>query len=253
MKDQWYRELFANYARSYDKEIFVQGTSQECDFIEQEINLDKSKHILDIGCGTGRHAIELAGRGYQVTGIDISQAQIELARKKAQKAGVEVDFLLDDATSFSLDKKYDLALIICEGAFSLLETDELNFRVLENAYRHLKNGGKIILTCLNALFLIFNDANKLVNENSQEGTTSSNEDFDLKTFRMKSSLEIKDDDGKLMHLSCDERYYIPPEINWYLKTIGFKNIGIYPCKTGHFERRDGNLATEYELLAIAEK
>ncbi|MCF8235492.1 MAG: class I SAM-dependent methyltransferase [Bacteroidales bacterium] len=253
MKDQWYKEMFANYARSYDKEIFVKGTVQECDFIEQEINHDKSKKILDIGCGTGRHSIELAGRGYQLTGIDLSNAQIEHAREKAQKTGVEIDFRIDDATSFKLSKKFDLALIICEGAFSLLETDELNYKVLENAYIHLNNGGKIILTCLNALFLIFNDANKFINENSQEGTKSSHENFDLKTFRMKSSLEIKDDNGKPMKLSCDERYYIPSEINWYLKTIGFGNIGIYPCKTGSFARKDGKLAAEYELLCVAEK
>ncbi len=48
------------------------GTRGEVDFIEKEINFDKTKRILDIGCGTGRHAIELAKRGYNVTGIDLS-------------------------------------------------------------------------------------------------------------------------------------------------------------------------------------
>lgn len=57
---QWYEEFFENYAESYDKECFTQGTLGEVDFIEQEIGFDKSKRILDIGCGTGRHAVELA-------------------------------------------------------------------------------------------------------------------------------------------------------------------------------------------------
>ena len=66
---QWYELLFENYAKKYDKECFVQGTLGECDFIEQEIKHDKSLNIIDIGCGTGRHSIELVKRGYKVTGI----------------------------------------------------------------------------------------------------------------------------------------------------------------------------------------
>ena len=71
---QWYEELFTNYAQKYDRESFVQGTIGECDFIERELNCDKNTRILDIGCGTGRHCIELAKRGYEVTGIDLSES-----------------------------------------------------------------------------------------------------------------------------------------------------------------------------------
>ncbi|MBN1425419.1 methyltransferase domain-containing protein, partial [Candidatus Fermentibacteria bacterium] len=72
---QWYEELFTDYAGTYDREVFTQGTLGEVDFIEQELGGDRSKRILDVGCGTGRHAIELARRGYQVTGIDLSESQ----------------------------------------------------------------------------------------------------------------------------------------------------------------------------------
>lgn len=70
---QWYEELFENSAKSYDKEPFVKGTRGEVDFIEKELVSDKSATILDIGCGTGRHAIELAKRGYSVTAVDLSR------------------------------------------------------------------------------------------------------------------------------------------------------------------------------------
>ena len=53
---QWYEELFENYGKKYDQEVFVQGTLGECDFIEKEIDYDKNTRILDIGCGTGRHS-----------------------------------------------------------------------------------------------------------------------------------------------------------------------------------------------------
>ena len=87
---QWYEALFANYGKTYDKECFTQGTVGEVDFVERELGADRAKRILDIGCGTGRHAIELARRGYRVTGFDLSEGQLELARKKAAAAGVQV-------------------------------------------------------------------------------------------------------------------------------------------------------------------
>ena len=80
---KWYEALFENYGMKYDRESFVQGTMGECDFIEEEINYDQTRRILDIGCGTGRHSIELAKRGYQVTGIDLSESQLKRAKEKA--------------------------------------------------------------------------------------------------------------------------------------------------------------------------
>ncbi len=80
---KWYEALFENYARKYDEEVFVKGTLGECDFVEKELSHDKSLRILDVGCGTGRHAIELARRGYNVTGIDLSEAQLARAMPAA--------------------------------------------------------------------------------------------------------------------------------------------------------------------------
>ena len=80
---QWYELLFENYAQKYDKECFVQGTLGECDFIEQELDYNKDMRIIDIGCGTGRHAIELSKRGYRVTGIDLSESQLAKAKEKS--------------------------------------------------------------------------------------------------------------------------------------------------------------------------
>ena len=89
---QWYEELFENYAKTYEKESFTQGTFGECDFIEQELNFNKSLKILDVGCGTGRHSIELSKRGYSVTGIDLSESQLACAREKAIKENLQINF-----------------------------------------------------------------------------------------------------------------------------------------------------------------
>jgi 2-polyprenyl-3-methyl-5-hydroxy-6-metoxy-1,4-benzoquinol methylase len=94
---QWYESLFENYAEKYDKEVYVKGTLGECDFIEQEIAHDKSLKIIDIGCGTGRHSIELSKRGYTVTGIDLSESQLKRAKEKAEKLNLKIDFQKQDA------------------------------------------------------------------------------------------------------------------------------------------------------------
>ena len=130
---KWYEELFTNFARTYDKESFTQGTVQEVDFIESEIGSDKTRTILDIGCGTGRHAIELAKRGYNVTGIDLSNSQLKRAMEKAQSEHVKVTFLQKDARNFKLDTSFDLVIMLCEGGFPLMETDEMNYKILKNA------------------------------------------------------------------------------------------------------------------------
>ena len=77
---QWYEALFENYAISYEKESFTKGTIGECDFIEKELGYNKEVNILDIGCGTGRHAIELSKRGYRVIGVDLSYSMLQKHR-----------------------------------------------------------------------------------------------------------------------------------------------------------------------------
>lgn len=146
---QWYESLFDNYANKYDQECFVQGTAGECDFIEQEIGWNKSLRIIDIGCGTSRHSIELTKRGYSLIGVDLSESQLVRAREKAKEAGLRIDFQKHDARNLPFKNEFDLAIMLCEGGFPLMETDEMNFEILRNATQVLKEDGKLIFTTLN--------------------------------------------------------------------------------------------------------
>jgi 2-polyprenyl-3-methyl-5-hydroxy-6-metoxy-1,4-benzoquinol methylase len=247
---QWYEELFENYAESYDKESYTRGTRGEVDFIEKEINFDKTKRILDIGCGTGRHAIELAKRGYNVTGIDLSESQLNRAIEKAKKENLSINFLRADARYMDFNNEFDAAIMICEGAFPLMETDEMNFKILENARNALKPKGKLILTTLNALFPLYPSTEKFFNE---QGAKSKDHYFNLLTLRETSTVEIIDDSGKKKSITGNERYYMPSEMNWYLQSLHFKNIGIYGCKMGQFSRNDPLTTDDVEMLVIAEK
>src|SRR5512146_885174 len=138
---QWYEELFENYGIKYDEENFTQGTIGECDFIEKEIGYNRDARILDIGCGTGRHSIELAERGYAVVGVDLSEAQLRKAKERAVAAHVDPQFIRADAREVHFQGGFDLVLMVCEGAFPLMETDEMNYAILRNAAAALKDKG----------------------------------------------------------------------------------------------------------------
>jgi SAM-dependent methyltransferase len=252
---QWYESLFENYARKYDTECFVQGTAGECDFIEREIAQDRSLKILDIGCGTGRHALELTKRGYTVTGVDLSGNQIKRAKEKAHEAGLSIDFQIQDARKLPFDGEFDLAIMLCEGGFSLMETDEMNFDILKSAAKALKGKGKFIFTTLNGLFPLFHSVSEFYKSAQQkEGQSQCKEcSFDLMTFRDHNTAAFEDDSGNKRELTCNERYYVPCEITWLLKTLGFRKIDIFGAKLGAFSRKDKLSTEDFEMLVVAEK
>lgn len=251
---QWYEALFENNARKYDTESFVQGTVGECDFIEREAGRDRSIKIIDIGCGTGRHAIELTKRGYQVTGVDLSENQIKRAREKAREAGVTIDFQTQDARDLPFDGEFDLAIMLCEGGFSLMETDEMNFEILKNATKALKSKGKLIFTTLNGLFPLFHSVSEFYKSAQKEGQSQCKEcSFDLMTFRDHNTVSFEDDSGNTRELKCNERYYVPSEITWLLKTLGFRKIDLFGAKLGAYSRNDKLTTEDFEMLVVASK
>ena len=251
---QWYEELFENYAEKYDNESFTTGTVGECDFIEEEIKYNKSTRILDIGCGTGRHSIELSKRGYTVTGIDLSESQLKRAKLKASSLNMNIVFQKQDARNLSFVKEFDLVIMLCEGAFSLMESDEMNFQILQNAANALKPKGKLIFTTLNGLFPLFHSVQDFLESETKEGNaTYTNNSFDLMTFRDHNITQFVDDSGKKKELVCNERYYVPSEITWLLKTLDFKTIDIFGAKQGDFSRSDKLTTKDFEMLVIADK
>jgi len=251
---QWYESLFENYGLKYDNEIFTQGTSGECDFIESEIAYDKNLKILDIGCGTGRHSIELTKRGYHVTGIDFSDSQLRRAREKAAEQQLIIDFQKHDARRLPFSNEFDLAIMLCEGAFPLMETDEMNFQILQNAANSLKPGGKLIFTTLNGLFPLYHSVKDFLESSAKEGNAATTESsFDLMTFRDYNTTVFEDDNDKKTELQCNERYYVPSEITWLLKSLNFRQIDIFGATLGAFSRKDILTTENFEMLVVAVK
>jgi 2-polyprenyl-3-methyl-5-hydroxy-6-metoxy-1,4-benzoquinol methylase len=251
---QWYESLFENYGKKYDLECFTQGTIGECDFIEKEINFDKNLSILDLGCGTGRHSIELAKRGYKVIGVDLSESQLQRAREKATEQKVCIDFIQGDARNLPYQNQFDLVIMLCEGAFPLMETDEMNFQILKNTFNSLHQGGKLIFTTLNGLFPLFHSVKDFLASQTLDGNAICEKNsFDLMTFRDINMTTFEDDLGNKKELRCNERYYVPSEITWLLKSLEFEPIDIFGAKLGAFSRSEKLTTDDFEMLVIAQK
>ena len=253
MKKQWYELLFENYGQKYDSESFTLGTVGECDFIEAEIKFDKTLKILDVGCGTGRHAIELTRRGYSVIGIDLSEFQLKCAREKAKAENLTIDFQCQDARNLPFCNDFDVAIMLCEGGFSLMETDEMNFDILKSVTKSLKPNAKLIFTLPNALFPVFNSIDEFYASTAEEGSSiCRSKGFDFMTLRDYNTVEFEDDSGNKKTLECNERYYMPSEITWLLKSLGYRTIDIFGAQLGEFSREHKLTVKDFEMLVIAE-
>lgn len=123
-------------------------------------------------------------RGYSITGIDLLESLLEKARKKAKQNGLQIDFLKHDARNLPFDKEFDVAIMLCEGGFPLIETDEMNYEILRNVSQSMKEKAKFIFTTLNGLFPIFNSIEEFCASNTEEGNATYHKNsFDLMTFR----------------------------------------------------------------------
>ena len=254
VKKQWYEALFENYGHKYDSESFTTGTQGECDFLENELGYNKSLKILDVGCGTGRHSIELTKRGYNVTGIDLSESQLQVAKEKAAAQKLKIKFLKHDARNLPFVNEFDVAIMLCEGGFPLMETDEMNFEILKNVTKSLKKKGRFIFTTLNGLFPLYHSVEKFCDSTTAEGNaTYRSNTFDLMTFRDYNITEAVDDSGNKKTLEANERYYVPSEITWLLKSLGYSKIEIFGAKLGAFSRNDVLTTEDFEMLVFAEK
>ena len=135
-----------------------------------------------------------------------------------------------------------------------METDEMNFEILKNATKALKSKGKLIFTTLNGLFPLFHSVKEFYESAGKEGgSTCKSISFDLMTFRDHNRVEFEDDAGNKKVLECNERYYVPSEITWFLKTLVLKKIDIFGAKLGAYSRDDKLTTEDFEMLVIAEK
>ncbi len=142
------RVFNAPYAGQYDLLYAGKDYRGECDLIEAAVRRfapDVPSSVLDIGCGTGSHAIELARRGYRVTGVDLSQSMLDQAADKASglNASSRPAWLCGDARKFDTNALFDLGIMMFAVVGYLTTNDDV-LEGLRNIRRQLKPGALFI-------------------------------------------------------------------------------------------------------------
>jgi SAM-dependent methyltransferase len=138
------------HATRYDLIYADKPYADEARFIDRL--LPKRGTLLDVACGTGRHAIEFAGLGYEVTGVDYSVELLERARENAAQAGVEIQFLLQDMRTLDLGERFDVVTCLFDSIGYPL-TDEGIVGALTRIHEHLEPDGTLAVEFLHAPML----------------------------------------------------------------------------------------------------
>ncbi len=241
-KTTW-ETFFDAHAPVYDENVFTKNTLKEVDFLLDELNLAAGGSVLDVGCGTGRHSIELARRGYAVTGLDLSSEMLARAAAAAKAAAVHVEWIRSDATHFSLPHQYDAAICLCEGAFGLLsQTDdpiEQPLSILCNVSRCLKMQARFVTTVLNA--------GRMLRAHSNEDIAAGR--FD--PLMLVESAKFPPREG-LSAVAVRERGFVGTELRLIFQLAGLSVVNMWGGTAGNWGKRTLD-PDEYEIMVVATK
>jgi SAM-dependent methyltransferase len=140
----WFEGFFDDeYLRFAVDRFPAEATAAEVDLLVDAVELEPGARVLDLACGHGRHSVELARRGFAVTGVDLSAPSLELAAARAAEAGVAVRFERSDMRRISYEAGFD-AVINMFTAFGYFEEAE-NRLVMERVAAALVPGGAFLM------------------------------------------------------------------------------------------------------------
>ncbi|MBD3366961.1 MAG: methyltransferase domain-containing protein [Candidatus Eisenbacteria bacterium] len=242
-RNDWER-FFDAHAASYMENVFTRATGAEVDFLIDELGLSEGDRVLDVGCGTGRHAVELAKRGVRVTGIDLSKGMLREAERAARTAGVELELIHGDATRDLPSGPFDAALSLCEGAFGLLgagdDPIEHPLAILSGMADALDRDGRMVVTALNGLRTA-----------RAAGGEIPLEAFDAGTMTETSDIVEKGPDGEV-RVTTRERGFVPTELALLARCAGLRVDALWGGTAGSWGRRPLEL-DEMEIMLVATK
>jgi SAM-dependent methyltransferase len=137
------------YAGSYDRIYSEKDYAAECDMLERIFHEHAAKpvrSVLDLGCGTGNHALPLAARGYEVVGVDLSDNMLSEARRKLQALTAETApvFQHGDIRNIDLGRTFDAALLMFAVIGYQIENADV-LTTLRTARKHLCQGGLLVM------------------------------------------------------------------------------------------------------------
>jgi SAM-dependent methyltransferase len=215
----WWEDLFNDdYVRACER-ITSDQLDAEVNFIEESLGVERGGALLDLACGTGRHAVDLAKRGYQVVGFDLSLQMLALASDEAQERSAKLNFVQGDMREMSFAEQFD-GVYCWNTSFGYFD-EEKNALIVDRIHSALKGGGLFLLDVVNRDFLIRQSPSLAWFEG--DGCVCMDEmNVDFITSRMRVKRTMMLDDGRTREMEYAMRVYSLHELGKMLHEHGFK-------------------------------
>lgn len=232
----WYKDWFnsENYLKVYSHRDKSEA-ERLVELIIKMLNLKSGSSVLDMACGSGRHAVIFAKKSFDVTAVDWSQRLISEAKRNAARLGANINFVLSDILDFNTPVRFDLALNLFTS-IGYFENDEDNFSVIMKAYSLLKSNGYFVLDYFNKEHLLKN----LIPETifSENGTRIIQNRY-IKGNRVIKDISIES------HSSLEKYYesvrlYSDEEIFSYFEKAGFTILEKFGDYNGNTFKKDSS-------------
>jgi len=220
---------FIEYSKYYNLLYSDKNYKEEIDYIQTLIKNYSTipvSEILNLGCGTGNHDLFLAKNGYNITGVDLSENMIEIAKNQNIK---NTNFLVADVRNLNLDKKFDAIISLFHVASYQTSNEDLQ-QYFETAYKHLNTNGIFIFDFWYGPAVLTDKPTVRIKriENENYKITRLTEPF----FRINENIvdvnfEIIIEDKiystkNTINETHKMRYLFMPELELFIKNTGFK-------------------------------
>jgi len=216
----WFEPIAEHLGSAYLRYSFTKGTIQEVDHLVRVLGLVPGSRVLDVGCGPGRHALELARRGMVVHGVDISRRFVDLA-SAADVEGASFEVLdarrLGDADH--LRGAFDAVICLCQGAFGLQTGPGEDEAVLRGIASTVRSGGRVALSAFNAYFVV---------------TYQTDATFDAATGINHERTEVRDESGRIAEVDLWTGCYTPRELRLLCAACGLSVDAIAGVEPGAY-------------------
>lgn len=220
----------SGYAAVYDLLYEDKDYDGECDIIEaliEKYGLKPSRSIVDLGCGTGNHALRLAGRGYDVAGVDRSEAMVDRLRAKARHQRLDArEYVSADIRTVNLARRFDVVLMMFAVlGYQLDDADVL--AALRTARRHLNTGGLLIFDAWYGPAVVNlrpSPRTKVVRSSEGELERVATAELDVTRRRCTIDYRVHRDEGVCVPDVLERhevRFFFPDELDAFLKSAGF--------------------------------
>ncbi|MDO8389965.1 MAG: class I SAM-dependent methyltransferase [Actinomycetota bacterium] len=233
----WFEPVAEHLGAAYLRYSFTKGTNQEIDFLVPALGLQPGMSVLDVGCGPGRHAHELARRGILAHGIDISPRFVEIAQTDAPPGAI---FQTLDARGLNFVSVYDAVICLCQGAFGLMTANGDDELILKAMARALKPGGRLALSAFSAYFVVkYFDGN---------GDAT----FDADSGVNHERTEVRNEQGEPKQVDLWTGCYTPRELRVLCRNAGLTVDSISSVEPGAYGRETPTVESP-EFLVLAHR